>query len=1132
MGVFAPGAAARSKHREAPQPQQPSPGELNYFEPNVGQFPGDVRFKVTAGHYEVEFYDSSFILVSIFPDRSAGDRPEGDGDLSIEGCLSEPATCVFAEPNLRVEKTEIRFDHASATPVGLTPTAGISNYYIGPDPAAHFTGIGWFSSIIYSDLYPGIDMVFRFNSDGLLEFDLVVEAGADPDQFGLKPKGGAKAEIEADGTLMIADRFGAYAQSKPVVIADDGSEGPEARFVKSRGAVRIELLGPAPSGSYVIDPVISYSTYVGTSTGDGTIRTTKDSSGNVYSVGFGVSEAFPNQVAAKVWRHARPGQQPWHARFERPDGASVGLGIALSPNEHHIGIVGITTSPSFPTWRFFDGTLDGAQDAFVARLNSGWANDNRGGDLEFSTYLGGNEQACPAVAPACVLEAAQGISFDPVFHGEFDDGNLSLVVAGFTNAPDLPTTPGAFQPSLASVPSTDEGAGVERDAFIAKLKPEYLNPTDRLQFLTYFGGTDDEYIDIQSRSEPASSGGDIWLAGMTNGQVPAPGGFQSTNAGSYDLFVARFANHTAATQSYGTMLGGDGFDVNTDLEVGAGVATVMADTDSTNLASGGSGGSPAQAGFGGGRDAYVAQVMPSSPTQVYGSYLGGSSEDLGRGVDVIAGPGGVGTPGQKIFVSGAAGVGFPEVNAAVGNACGRGNRDGFVAMIDTDDALPLSHSGCVGGSGLDNSEDIYVYDPTPGAERAALVGPTESTDFEVEKGTPGTDPPYLVPYKATKTGYMAGFVSIVDFTPLPPDQNYIAFASNRKPAPPADQTYSSSAIWKMGPMGESLAHVTPLEGQTGSYSGGYGAPGTHPGADIQPAISPNGRRILYVSNRNPEAQTDLYLVDKDGPATYSCRLTNDPWVEDRPVWSPDGMRIAFSADGHGTTASGREVFVATLFEGDNSCSPGQISAIASQLTYAGPAQEAKAPAFSPDSNCVAYMLGSGYVFDLAIVPLPSSPCPWSAGPITADGAFNSYPAWSAPTPTYPVGRIAFASLRQDVGETGPPDDVRIWVIDATELPTPSPIRLTGFGGNFTGASSPAWSPDGGTLMAYGSEYPDGDYDIFSLDPNSPDPDNPAAHHNLIEDPPPYADLGIETTTFDWWPSYGTGAVGPPGTTYP
>ena len=64
----------------------------------------------------------------------------------------------------------------------------------------------------------------------------------------------------------------------------------------------------------------------------------------------------------------------------------------------------------------------------------------------------------------------------------------------------------------------------------------------------------------------------------------------------------------------------------------------------------------------------------------------------------------------------------------------------------------------------------------------------------------------------------------------------------------------------------------------------------------QPAWSPDGRRIAFVSNRdgNPE----IYVMNADGSAP--TRLTNSPniWVSEdiEPVWSPDGQRIVFVSD--------------------------------------------------------------------------------------------------------------------------------------------------------------------------------------------------------------------------------------------
>ncbi len=66
----------------------------------------------------------------------------------------------------------------------------------------------------------------------------------------------------------------------------------------------------------------------------------------------------------------------------------------------------------------------------------------------------------------------------------------------------------------------------------------------------------------------------------------------------------------------------------------------------------------------------------------------------------------------------------------------------------------------------------------------------------------------------------------------------------------------------------------------------------HPKNDTSPAWSPNGRRILFASNRDDS--DDIYAMDTDG--TDVVNLT-DTDAEDRsPSWSPDGDRIVFYSD--------------------------------------------------------------------------------------------------------------------------------------------------------------------------------------------------------------------------------------------
>ena len=65
----------------------------------------------------------------------------------------------------------------------------------------------------------------------------------------------------------------------------------------------------------------------------------------------------------------------------------------------------------------------------------------------------------------------------------------------------------------------------------------------------------------------------------------------------------------------------------------------------------------------------------------------------------------------------------------------------------------------------------------------------------------------------------------------------------------------------------------------------------HPAYDQSPACSPDGRRIVFTSERG--ITPDLYVMDSDG--NNVVRLTHDNFFEIHPSWTPDGKRIAFSS---------------------------------------------------------------------------------------------------------------------------------------------------------------------------------------------------------------------------------------------
>jgi Tol biopolymer transport system component len=202
-----------------------------------------------------------------------------------------------------------------------------------------------------------------------------------------------------------------------------------------------------------------------------------------------------------------------------------------------------------------------------------------------------------------------------------------------------------------------------------------------------------------------------------------------------------------------------------------------------------------------------------------------------------------------------------------------------------------------------------------------------------------------------------------------------------------------------------------------------------PGGYGEPAWSPNGKRIAFVSDRDgPRFVFQLYVMNADGSG--QTRITDEPVSARSPAWSPDGTRIAFSSERNGN----EDIYLVNP-DGSN------LVAINNDVG------QDRNPTWSPDGTRIAFDRNSSNVWVM------------NAGgsgqiQLTQSPGFTSSvePAWS------PRGdKIAFSSSQQR-----PTDQVReIYVMN------PDGTNATRVATNTTGILPgdflPAWSPDGSSI---------------------------------------------------------------------
>jgi hypothetical protein len=500
-----------------------------FFERNDGQFDHDVLYLSHGAGYSLFLTRTGFTVAF-------------------------PASTKQSASTANQKEQYFRMRFAGANPQseisGVESMPGTSNYFYGSDPKLWHTRIPQFAKVRYSNLYPGIDLIFYFH-DGQLEYDVIASPGADPKSVRLQVEGASPSLTRAGD---VAIKMGAQELvrfKKPHAYQSNGTATTvSANYSLRDGNLAFALGRYDRNQPLTIDPALSFATFITSNCvgcDDDVIDVAADNTG-IYLTGLTRSAIFP--ASANGTGPTAPQDFPTFIVKLDPTGSHVIYAVFLNNSfapsitvdaagsAYVSGIVNFPLQQGFPAFPLTTGVFSGTVPsnaiggaAYALKLSAD------GSTLVYSTLL---QQPMPSGTPTNIFQIVTPVKVAV-------DSTGALFITGTTGDNifnrntsiwmGLPVTTGAFQ--------TTEGG-----AFVLKLNPSATG----MAYGTYSGGASTSNGNVAGIA--VDSSGDVYVAGSTSGSAfpTTSGAYQTSNLGGMSGFLTKF-NSTGTAQVYSTFFG-------------------------------------------------------------------------------------------------------------------------------------------------------------------------------------------------------------------------------------------------------------------------------------------------------------------------------------------------------------------------------------------------------------------------------------------------------------------------------------------------------------------------------------------------------------------------------------------------
>jgi gliding motility-associated-like protein len=345
--------------------------------------------------------------------------------------------------------------------------AHVRNYFLGADPARWRGRVPEYAAVGLPGLWPGVDLRL-YAADGTLKYDFVVAPGAPAERVLLAWEGVDPPRVSPD-RLVLRHAAGTLVEARPYayqVIRGDVREVPCAFADRGGGRVGFELGRYDTRHPLVIDPVLVFATFSGSTSDNWGYTATYDEAGHAYGGGIVFGAGYPATTGAfQVTFGGGAAPLPCDVALTKytPDGSAQVWSSYLggSGNEFPQSMIvapsgecyvyGSTGSADFPVtpgcWDagFGGGTpvtvtsidFTAGSDIYVARISAD------GGTLLGATYVGGT--------------ANDGLNIDADLEYNYGDharGEIILapdggpIVASSSYSSNFPTGGGSADPTF------------------------------------------------------------------------------------------------------------------------------------------------------------------------------------------------------------------------------------------------------------------------------------------------------------------------------------------------------------------------------------------------------------------------------------------------------------------------------------------------------------------------------------------------------------------------------------------------------------------------------------------------------------------------------------------------------------